>query len=174
MKSASKKRAPTIVNLTVKRRYLTEHEVERLMDCARNHSFLQVKRETVAHLAVIRERSTISPSGGSTPPPCADHWRKSRRGWPVQGSAALERRRIAEALNVSTQTGIGQRLACRHERARYAGGGADGNARRSACSFTASVNSARRIIRLSVTRRVWFANGTGNPRALRLVTRCRL
>jgi hypothetical protein len=32
MKSASKKRAPTIVNLTVKRRYLTEREVERLMD----------------------------------------------------------------------------------------------------------------------------------------------
>jgi type 1 fimbriae regulatory protein FimE len=37
MKSASKKRAPTIVNLTVKRRYLTEREVERLMDCARKH-----------------------------------------------------------------------------------------------------------------------------------------
>ena len=35
MKSASKKRAPTIENLTVKRRYLTEREVERLMDCAR-------------------------------------------------------------------------------------------------------------------------------------------
>src|SRR5215831_1975434 len=33
----SKKRAPTIVNLTVKRRYLTEREVERLMDCARKH-----------------------------------------------------------------------------------------------------------------------------------------
>jgi len=37
MKSASKKRAPTIVNLTVKRRYLTQREVERLMDCARKH-----------------------------------------------------------------------------------------------------------------------------------------
>src|SRR5262249_50832128 len=37
MKSGSKKRAPTIVNLTVKRRYLTEREVERLMDCARKH-----------------------------------------------------------------------------------------------------------------------------------------
>src|SRR5262249_1598101 len=31
-KSASRKRTPSIVNLTVKRRYLTEHEVERLMD----------------------------------------------------------------------------------------------------------------------------------------------
>jgi len=31
------KRAPTILNLTVKRRYLTEREVERLMDCARKH-----------------------------------------------------------------------------------------------------------------------------------------
>jgi integrase len=37
MKSRSKKRAPNIVNLTVKRRYLTEREVERLMDCARKH-----------------------------------------------------------------------------------------------------------------------------------------
>src|SRR5262245_33805479 len=37
MKSASKKRTPTIVNLTVKRRYLTEREIERLMDCARKY-----------------------------------------------------------------------------------------------------------------------------------------
>src|SRR5262249_12010056 len=37
MKSASKKRAPSIVNLTVKRRYLTEREVDRLVDCARKH-----------------------------------------------------------------------------------------------------------------------------------------
>ena len=37
MKSTSKKRTPTTVNLTVKRRYLTEREVERLMDCARKH-----------------------------------------------------------------------------------------------------------------------------------------
>jgi hypothetical protein len=28
---------PTTVNLTVKRRYLTEKEIERLMDCARKH-----------------------------------------------------------------------------------------------------------------------------------------
>ena len=37
MKSTSKKRTPSIVNLTVKRRYLTEREVERLMECARKH-----------------------------------------------------------------------------------------------------------------------------------------
>ena len=37
MKSRSKDRTPTTVNLTVKRRYLTEREVERLMDCARKH-----------------------------------------------------------------------------------------------------------------------------------------
>src|SRR5262249_37570669 len=37
MKSASRKRTPNIVNLTVKRRYLTEREVERLMNCARKH-----------------------------------------------------------------------------------------------------------------------------------------
>src|ERR1700758_235846 len=37
MKSRSKKRTPSTVNLTVKRRYLTEREVERLMDCARKY-----------------------------------------------------------------------------------------------------------------------------------------
>src|SRR5215510_12648209 len=38
MKSASRKRTPNIVNLTVKRRrYLTEREIERLMDCARKY-----------------------------------------------------------------------------------------------------------------------------------------
>src|SRR5262249_37049044 len=37
MKSTSKKRTPSIINLTVKRRYLTEREVERLMDCARKY-----------------------------------------------------------------------------------------------------------------------------------------
>src|SRR5262245_33913494 len=37
MKSTSKKRTPSIVNLTVKRRYLIEREVERLMDCARKY-----------------------------------------------------------------------------------------------------------------------------------------
>jgi hypothetical protein len=35
MKSTSRKRTPSIVNLTVKRRYLTQREIERLMDCAR-------------------------------------------------------------------------------------------------------------------------------------------
>ena len=37
MKSTSKKRTPSIVNLTVKRRYLTEREIERLIDCARKY-----------------------------------------------------------------------------------------------------------------------------------------
>ena len=37
MKSTSKKRTPSVVNLTVKRRYLTQREIERLMDCARKH-----------------------------------------------------------------------------------------------------------------------------------------
>ena len=37
MKSTFKKRTPSIVNLTVKRRYLTQREIERLMDCARKH-----------------------------------------------------------------------------------------------------------------------------------------
>src|SRR5262249_1448372 len=33
----SKNLTPSIVNLTVKRRYLTQREIERLMDCARKH-----------------------------------------------------------------------------------------------------------------------------------------
>jgi hypothetical protein len=37
MKSTSKKRTPSILNLTVKRRYLTQREIERLMGCARKH-----------------------------------------------------------------------------------------------------------------------------------------
>src|SRR6516162_8509914 len=37
MKATSKKRTPSIVNLTVKRRYLTQREIDRLMDCARKH-----------------------------------------------------------------------------------------------------------------------------------------
>jgi hypothetical protein len=37
MKSTFNKRTPNTVNLTVKRLYLTEREVERLMDCARKH-----------------------------------------------------------------------------------------------------------------------------------------
>src|SRR4029453_35034 len=37
MKSTFKKRIQNIVNLTVKRRYLTEREIERLMDYARKH-----------------------------------------------------------------------------------------------------------------------------------------
>jgi hypothetical protein len=35
---ASETTTPSIVNLTVKRRYLTEREIEQLMDCARKHS----------------------------------------------------------------------------------------------------------------------------------------
>src|SRR5215475_1727052 len=37
MKSTSRKRTPNIVNLTVKRRYLTEREVEQVIDCARKY-----------------------------------------------------------------------------------------------------------------------------------------
>src|SRR5215831_13598335 len=37
MKSTCKKRTPSIVNLTVKRRYLTQREIDRLIDCARKY-----------------------------------------------------------------------------------------------------------------------------------------
>jgi type 1 fimbriae regulatory protein FimB/type 1 fimbriae regulatory protein FimE len=38
MNTASENTAPDSVKLTVRRRYLTEREIERLMDCARKHS----------------------------------------------------------------------------------------------------------------------------------------
>ena len=38
MKPRSRKLTPNTENLTVKRRYLTEREVERLMDCVRKHA----------------------------------------------------------------------------------------------------------------------------------------
>jgi site-specific recombinase XerC len=55
MKPASRKRTPNIVNLTVKRRYLTEREVERLMDCARKHGRYG-HRDATMILVVYRHR----------------------------------------------------------------------------------------------------------------------
>ena len=51
MKSTSKKRTPSIVNLTVKRRYLTEREIERLMDCARKYGRYGHRDETMILVA---------------------------------------------------------------------------------------------------------------------------
>ena len=58
MKYRSKKRAPNIVNLTVMRRYLTQREIERLMDCA---------RATSGHVA-------------AAPPSSVMNWRRFRSG----------------------------------------------------------------------------------------------
>jgi type 1 fimbriae regulatory protein FimB/type 1 fimbriae regulatory protein FimE len=51
MKSASQKRTPSIVNLTVKRRYLTEREVDRLMDCARKYGRYRPRDATMILVA---------------------------------------------------------------------------------------------------------------------------
>src|SRR6516225_9852510 len=53
MKSTSKKRTPSIVNLTVKRRYLTQREVERLMDCARKYSRYGHRDATMMRVVAI-------------------------------------------------------------------------------------------------------------------------
>ena len=53
MKSRSKKRTPNIVNLTVKRRYLTEREVERLIDCARKHGRYGHRDATMILIATV-------------------------------------------------------------------------------------------------------------------------
>ena len=77
MKSGSGKRAPNIVNLTVKRRYLTEREVERLMDCARKygryghrdatmiHRFSSATRIARSSSISLRSSSRRAASGGS-------------------------------------------------------------------------------------------------------------
>src|SRR5262245_13625629 len=58
MKSTSKKRTPSIVNLTVKRRYLTAREVERLMDCARKHGRYG-HRDATMILVAYRQASEV-------------------------------------------------------------------------------------------------------------------
>ena len=64
MKSRSKDRTPTTVNLTVKRRYLTEREVERLMDCARKHGrYGHREYPKDAHVFVSERGGPISPIG---------------------------------------------------------------------------------------------------------------
>src|SRR5262249_12705733 len=64
MKSTSKKRTPSIVNLTVKRRYLTEREVERLMDCARKYD-RYVHRDATMILAPMGCASGAGSAAGS-------------------------------------------------------------------------------------------------------------
>ena len=63
MKSRSKKRAPNIVNLTVKRRYLTEREVERLMHCARKHGRYG-HRDATMILVAYRHGLRVPRAGG--------------------------------------------------------------------------------------------------------------
>src|SRR5262245_57214807 len=70
MKSTSKKRTPNIVNLTVKRRYLTEREIERLMDYARKHGRYGHRDATmilVAHRHGLRASATFNGSTCSYP-----------------------------------------------------------------------------------------------------------
>src|SRR6516225_3232972 len=67
MKSTSKKSAPSIVNLTVKQRYLTEREVERLMDCARKHGRLSPRSAGLGGLrpAMAADRALRGPPARS-------------------------------------------------------------------------------------------------------------
>ena len=53
MKPTSKKRTPSIVNLTVKRRYLTQREIDRLMDCARKHGRYGHRDATMILIATV-------------------------------------------------------------------------------------------------------------------------
>src|SRR5262249_33002511 len=93
MKSTSKKRTPTIVNLTVKRRYLTEGEVDRLMDCARKHGRYGHRDATmilVATATVCGPRRSATCSGSrSSYPKAACTFTGSRTGLPAYIRSAV-------------------------------------------------------------------------------------
>ena len=63
MKSTSKKRTPNIVNLTVKRSYLTEREIERLMDYARQHARYGHREATMILVAYRHGRASLAAVG---------------------------------------------------------------------------------------------------------------
>src|SRR5262245_28020772 len=96
MESTSKKRTPSIVNLTVKRRYLTEHEVERLIDCARKYGRYG-HRDATMILVAFRQAGLGAGGGGCRRPACRGRRRRGthsrarrpryttpplRRSWP--------------------------------------------------------------------------------------------
>ena len=78
MKSTSKKPTPSIVNLTVKRRYLTEREVERLMDCARKYGRYGHRDAT---MILVRLSPRPAGLGGLRPAMAAD---RATRGPPAR------------------------------------------------------------------------------------------
>ena len=81
MKSTSKKRTSTIVNSTVKRRYLTQREIERLMECARKHGRYGYRDATMilvayrhgfrsSELTDLRAVERVAKHLGNTPAVC--------------------------------------------------------------------------------------------------------
>src|SRR5499427_10032357 len=93
MKSTSKKRTPSIVNLTVKRRYLTEREIERLMDCARKHGRYGQRDATMILVAYGTacepRRSAICNGSRSSYPRAACMCSASRTGLPAYIRSAV-------------------------------------------------------------------------------------
>ena len=87
MKSASRKRTPSTVNLTVKRRYLTQREIDRLMDCARKHGRYGHRDATmilVAYRHGLRRRRSATCNGNrSSCPRAACTFTGSRTESPV-------------------------------------------------------------------------------------------
>ena len=109
MKSASKKRAPNIVNLTVKRRYLTEREVERLMDCARKHGRYGHRDATmilVAYRHGLRASEVATCNGSrSSYPRAAYTFTGSRTGFPAcTRSAAMRSGLFVSYAAITLQT----------------------------------------------------------------------
>ena len=94
MKSTSKKRTPSIVNLTVKRRCLTEREIERLMDCARKFSRRGHRDATmilVAYRHGLPRRSATYNGSRSSYPRVACTFTASRMGSPACTLSAVTR-----------------------------------------------------------------------------------
>ena len=92
MKSTSKKRTPSILNLTVKRRYLTEREIERLMDCARKYGRYG-HRDATMILVAYRHGLRASACNGSRSsyPRVASTFTGSRTESPVCTQSAVTR-----------------------------------------------------------------------------------
>src|SRR5262245_10994138 len=102
-------RTPTIENLTVKRRYLTEREVERLMDCARKYgpTGIATRPRSWSPIATVcgPRRSATCNGGRSSYPRGACTFTGSRTAFPAYiRSAATKCERCVSYADYPTRT----------------------------------------------------------------------
>ena len=105
MKATSKKRTPSIVNLTVKRRYLTEREVERLMDCARKYGRYGHR---VATMILVAYRRRSPSSGKDRQSPLAPACRRAATRFLDRYTGTVELRTLPSRLAGGSVTGLSE------------------------------------------------------------------